>query len=151
MPRSYKIFGFLFVTLLGVYGCAKAPGTPAATESTTAAAKLQKLEEDHRVAVAAGDQFRQKLATSEEQATKAKKDLELQLEQTKAAAAIERDALKAEVKARTGERDALQSQYDGFRKTLRDMLGNAETAVGQLNLPARQSQPAATAMTAPRN
>ena len=119
--------------------------------STTAAAKLQKLEEDHRVAVAAGDQFRQKLATSEEQATKAKKDLELQLEQTKAAAAIERDALKAEVKARTGERDALQSQYDGFRKTLRDMLGNAETAVGQLNLPARQSQPAATAMTAPRN
>ena len=53
-----------------------------------------------------------------------------------ATAATERDALKAEVKARTGERDTLQSQYDTFRKTLREMLGTADTAVGKLNLPA---------------
>ena len=151
MARSHKIFGFVLVTLLGVYGCAKGPGSSASSDGSPTAAKVQKLEDDYRGAIAARDQFRQKLATAEEQAAKKQKQLETELQQTRTAAATERDTLKAEVKARTGERDALQTQYEGFRKTLRDMLGSAESAVGQLNLPtAPQPHQATTAMTTPR-
>ena len=127
MPRPYKIFGFLFVVLLGVYGCAKGPGAP---DGASSASKAQKLEEDYRAAIAARDQFRQKLAAAEEQQLQARKDVEK--------ATKERDALRAEVKARTGERDALQVQYESFRKSLKDLLGNADTAIGQLNLPPPQ-------------
>ena len=129
MPRAYKIFGFLFVTLVGVFGCAKAP-TTSASGSTVSAARIDQLEEDYRRAIAARDQFRQKLSAAEELASKTKKELEQQLEQTRA----ERETLKAEVKTRTGERDAVQGQYENFRKTLRDMLGSADTAMNKLNL-----------------
>ena len=137
MPRSVKILGFVLVTLLGAYGCAKGPGSAGSTDSnSTTTAKAQKLEEDYRAAIAARDQFRLKLTAAEEQHAKAQKQLEQQLEQTKAAAAAEKEALKGEVKARTGERDALQVQYETFRKNLKDLIGNADTAVGALNLPA---------------
>ena len=149
MSRSSKILGFLFVTFLGAYGCAKAPGSASTESNAATTAKIQRLEDDYRSAITARDQFRRDLATNEEQNAKAKKDLEQQLEQTRAAAAAERDMLKAEVKTRTGERDALQSQYETFRKTLRDMLGSADTAVGKLNLPA--SQPASATLGAARN
>ena len=150
MARSHKIVGFLFVVLLGAYGCAKGPGSSASTgNSPTGTAKVQKLEDDYRGALAARDQYRQKLAAAEEQAKQKQAHLEQQLEQARAAAAAERDALKAEVKARAGERDALQAQYEGFRNTLRELVGTADTAVGKLNLPAVAPQPRATAMTVP--
>jgi septal ring factor EnvC (AmiA/AmiB activator) len=130
MSRSTKVLGFLLVTMLGVYGCAKGPGNTGSGESQTSA-KIQKLEEEQRAALAARDHFRQKLATVEAEQARLQKELD----QTRAAAAAERDVLKAEVKARTGERDALITQYEAFRKTLKDLLGNAETSVGKLNLP----------------
>ena len=132
MPRSIKILGFLLVTLIGAYGCAKGPGASATTENTSAAAKAQKLEEDYRTAIAARDQFRQKLVAAEEQSAKAKRELE----QTRATAAAEKESLKGELKARTGERDALNVQFETFRKNLKELIGSADTAVGALNLPA---------------
>jgi hypothetical protein len=135
MPRSLKILGFVLVTFLGAYGCAKGPGS-AATDKSNTTAQTQKLEEDYRAAIAARDQFRLKLTAAEEQHAKAQKDLEMQLEQTRATAAVEKEALKGEVKARTGERDSLQIQYEAFRKNLKDLIGNADNAVGALNLPA---------------
>jgi F0F1-type ATP synthase membrane subunit b/b' len=130
MPRSYKVFGFVLVLLLGVYGCSRGPtSTPA---ETATAAKVQRLEEDYKAAVAARDQFRQRLTAAEEQHTKAQRELE----QAKKAAAAEREALKSELKARTTERDALNGQFETFRKTLKELLGTAETSVGALNLPA---------------
>lgn len=131
MPRSYKIIGFLLVTLLGAYGCSK--GTPGASApDTTATAKVQKLEEEYRAAAVARDQFRQKLAAAEAQGAKVQQELEL----TRATAAAEKEALKGEVKARTGERDALQIQYETFRKNLKELIGTADVAVGALKLPA---------------
>jgi septal ring factor EnvC (AmiA/AmiB activator) len=128
MPRQLKALGFILVLLLGVYGCAKGPGSASATEHEGSGAKVKKLEDDYRAAAAARDQFRQKLAYAEEQQAKAQKELE----RTRAAA----DALKGEVKARTAERVALQVQYETFRKNLKDLLGTADAAVGSLNLPA---------------
>ena len=133
MPRHYKILGFLLVALLGAYGCAKAPGGAASTENNSSATtRVQKLEEDYRAAVAARDQFRQKLVAAEEQQARTQQELE----QARAAAAAEREALKNEVKTRTGERDAVNAQYETFRKNLKELLGNADTSIGALNLPA---------------
>ncbi|QJW96078.1 hypothetical protein [Frigoriglobus tundricola] len=135
MPRSIKMIGFVLVTLFGAYGCAKGPGT-ASTDNTNATAHAQKLEDDYRAAIAARDQFRQKLVTAEEKYTKAQKQLQQELEQTRATAAAEKESLRGEVKARTGERDALNAQFETFRKSLKELLGSADTAVGALNLPA---------------
>lgn len=128
MPRQLKALGFILVLLLGVYGCAKGPGSAATTDPESNSAKVKKLEDDYRAAAAARDQFRQKLVYAEEQQAKGQKELE----RTRAAA----DALKGEVKARTAERDALQVQYETFRNSLKELLGKADTAVGALNLPA---------------
>lgn len=133
MARHYKALGFLLVVTLGLYGCAKGPGGSTPTEGNTAAtAKVQRLEEDYRAAVAARDHFRQKLATAEEQQSRAQRELE----EAKVAAASEREALKGEVKARAGERDAVNAQFETFRKNLKDLIGTADSAVGALNLPA---------------
>jgi hypothetical protein len=138
MPRHYKALGFLLVAILGIYGCAKGPGSSAATENNpTATAKAQKLEEDYRAAVAARDQFRQKLVAAEQQQA----NVQRELEQTRATAATEREALKNEVKARTGERDAVNAQYEAFRKNLKELLGTADTSIGALNLPAPKPSP----------
>ena len=132
MPRHYKVIGFLLVVLLGAYGCAKGPGGAASADGGDGPAKVKKLEDDYRAAVAARDQFRQKLVYAETQQAQAQQELE----RTRAAAAAERESLKGEVKARTAERDALQVQYEAFRKNLRELIGSADTAVQSLNLPA---------------
>lgn len=122
MNRTQKVFGFLFVVLFGVYGCAKAPvGADAGGKSATDA-KVQRLEEDFRTAAAARDAFRQKLSQSEERQTTLQRQL--------AAATVERDTLKADVKAKAAERDALQAHYDTFRKNIKDLIGQAESSLG---------------------
>jgi septal ring factor EnvC (AmiA/AmiB activator) len=120
MNRTQKVTGFLFVALLGVYGCAKGPvadgGNKAASD-----AKVQRLEEDFRAAAAARDSFRQKLTQAEERQTALQRQI--------ATATVERDGLKAEVKARVTERDALQAHYDTFRKNIKDLIGQAESSL----------------------
>jgi hypothetical protein len=53
----------------------------------------------------------------------------------------ERDELRGQLAARTTERDALQAQYDSFRKEIRTLLGHADAAATQPN-----PQPVTTAM-----
>jgi hypothetical protein len=114
MNRATKIIGFVLVTLFGVYGCAKGPGY--GTENDTSpGAKLQRLEEDLRAASAANDQMRRKLIAAEERTAQLQKQL---------------DRERADLKARTTERDTIATQYDGFRKNLKELLGHAESALG---------------------
>src|SRR4051794_12491268 len=117
MNRATKIIGFVLVTLFGVYGCAKGPGE-GTEKGSTPASKSQRLEEDLRAASAARDQLRQKLVAAEERQTQLQKQFE-----------TERAALKAELKARTTERDSVATQYDGFRKNLKELIGQAESAL----------------------
>jgi hypothetical protein len=131
MTRSHKVLGFLLVALLGIYGCAKSPGVgdPAASE-----AKVQRLEEDFRAAASARDNFRAQLVQAQERQTQ----LQRQLDQATAAAAAERtqkEAARADLRARTAERDSLQTQYDGFRRTLRDLIGQADAALANPSAP----------------
>jgi chromosome segregation ATPase len=94
---------------------------------------VKKLEDDYRAAAAARDQLRQKLAAAEAQAAKVQQQLQTELEHVRAAAAAEKDSLKSQLKIRTNERDAVTAQYDSFRKNLKELIGNADTAVGALN------------------
>ena len=151
MTRSHKVLGFLLVAILGIYGCARNPGAAAGGDKTIEA-KVQRLEEDFRAAAAARDQFRQRLAQAEEKQA----DLQRQLDRTTAAATAERtakEAAQADLRARTTERDSLQVQYDGFRRTIRDLLGQADAAMANPTgpAPAFVGGPALHSPTAVRN
>jgi septal ring factor EnvC (AmiA/AmiB activator) len=126
MNRTQKVTGFLFVALLGVYGCAKAPVADAGGKSSNDA-KVQRLEDDLRTTAAARDAIRQKLSQAEERQTTLQRQL--------AAATVERDGLKTEVKARAAERDALQAHYDTFRKNIKELVGQAESSLGNPSAP----------------
>lgn len=131
MPRSLKALGFVLVLMVGIWGCAKGPASASNdTAAGATAAKLKQVEEDYRAALAARDQFRVKLAASEEL-------------QAKTAAELTQARIKAE--KLTTERDALNAQYDSFRKNLKELLGSADSAVSALGIPA----PAVTLAVAP--
>jgi dGTP triphosphohydrolase len=128
MTRSHKVLGFLFVAMLGLYGCARGPATSAAADRASLEAKVQRLEEDFRAAAAARDSFRTRLLAAEDKLAITQKNLE------EAAATVsqerrQRDSVRAELRTRTAERDSLQTQYDGFRKNIKELLGTAEAAL----------------------
>src|SRR5436190_23307387 len=52
MTRSHKIIGFLFVAMLGLYGCARGSSAGSANDRAALEAKVQRLEEDFRAAAA---------------------------------------------------------------------------------------------------
>lgn len=143
MTRSHKIIGFLIVTGLGLYGCGKVP-TAESTGSDkhpNLQAKAQRLEEDYRAVAASRDQYRQKLLAAEERQSQ----LQRQLDQAQADAAAERESLKAEIRSRTTERDTVATQYDGFRKSLRELIAQAEGTLANPTIPPIPSIPAAAA------
>ena len=124
MTRSHKTFVYLLVVGAALYGCAKNPaGTGGSERNQSQEAKLHRAEDDFRAAAAARDQYRQKLLAAEEKQTQ----LQRQLDQERVAASAERDTLKAEIKVRLVERDTVQTQYDGFRKGLKELLAQAES------------------------
>src|SRR5262249_44706533 len=111
----------LMVTSLGLWGCTQGPGGAGSARVRDLEARNAKLEEDYQAAIQARDQARKKLTAAEEQkAQQARQLAELQ------AAAQERDELKQQVAQRAGERDAVQNQFDQFRKGIRTLLGQAE-------------------------
>lgn len=128
MTRSHKVLGFLIVALLGIYGCARGPAAGTSGDKAALEAKVQRLEEDFRAAAAARDSFRQRLLATEEKQTQTQQALD-QANAAAVKATGEREAAKAELKARTAERDTLHVQYEGFRKNIRELLGTAETAL----------------------
>lgn len=113
MKRMHKALIVAFVASCGLWGCAQGPTNGSASLERLRAleAKNTKLEEDYRAAAATRDQLRKKVAEA---------DTKLQ------ALATERDDVKQQLAARTAERNTAQSQYEDFRKTLRDLLGRAE-------------------------
>jgi chromosome segregation ATPase len=154
MNRSHKALGFLLVALVGAWGCSKAPSGAAASaeKNPSLEAKVKRLDEDFRAAAAARDQFRQKLLAAEERLTAAENraaQLQVQADQARAglsSTTAERDSLKADLAARTNERDNLASQYDSFRKNIKNLLGQAETS---LNSPTNPVSPASPPPPAP--
>ena len=111
MNRATRAAAVLFVTLLGLWGCAQGPTATAQAERIKSLeAKTARLEADFRAAAAARDQLRQELAEAQ-------------------VVFKERDDLKTQMKLRIGERDQVAAQYDTFRKSIKELVGQAETTV----------------------
>lgn len=123
MNRTKILIGLLCAGLVAL-GCAK----PAASvgpktdgdKFKALEARVAKLEEDLRSATAERDGAVAR-AASFEQKWKAEASRAIVFEK-------ERDAARHALIARTTERDTLQVQFDGFRKNLKDLIGQAETA-----------------------
>jgi chromosome segregation ATPase len=130
MTQYQRALGVLFVAVLGIWGCTQGPaGSAAAEKLKSLESKLNRVEDEFRAATAARDQFRKKLSEAENQLDVMQKD---------------RDDLRGQVKARTAERDALSQQFEVFRKTLKDLIGQTEASLAKPSPPpiSTVSQPA---------
>ena len=89
-----------------MWGCAQGPTVTAQAERIKALeTKVARLEADARVAATARDQLRRQFEQSEELVKK----------------------LQATLKDRVNERDQVAAQYDAFRKSIRDLIGQADS------------------------
>jgi len=103
--------------MLTVCGCTQGPNRAALAERIkTLETKMTRLNEDLRSVTAGRDQFRQDLTKAEELIQK------LQL------VVKERDELKVQLKSRIAERDQVVGQYEQFRNTVREVVGQADAA-----------------------
>lgn len=118
MIRTYKVLLIVGLTIFGVWGCGKSTST---SEGGSPTAKIAKLEDELKAATAARDSFRQKLADSEN-ANRAESARYQAL-------AKERDELQGKLARKGDEYKELQVQYDGFRKNLKELIGQAEVAI----------------------
>jgi predicted nucleic acid-binding Zn-ribbon protein len=121
MARANKALVVLVVAVVGLWGCAQRPAPGGLERIKSLEAKIAKLEDDYKAAASARDQARKKLADAEEQRGKLQQDLEQQQQE-----------FKQQVATRTAERDALQSQFESFRKGVRSLLNQADTAASAL-------------------
>ncbi len=117
MTRTVKILLVLGLTVFGVWGCSKG-STGSTADKSHNEAKVAKLEDELKSTVAARDTFRTKLAAIEEQLrTETARGVALQ---------NERDVGLANLKAKSLERDQVQTQFDSFRKNIKELLGQTE-------------------------
>ena len=132
MTRYHKAVGVFLVTVFGLWGCARGPATNGNTSNDKVRAleaKTAKLEEDLKNALASKDQLRKKLSDSED----AQNQLQHEIERINTMVK-ERDNM---IKTRTTERDLVQTQYESFRKNLKELLGQAEAALPNAKSPVR--------------
>jgi hypothetical protein len=132
MTREGKLWAVLVVAALGIWGCARGPGSQGAAQAERfrdLEARCGKLEEDYKVVMGDRDHARLRVAALEEQLVEHQ------------AVVKERDALKRELEARTGERDSLQARCDRLKKGLQSLLGQDDAAAA----PAAPAAPSAVA------
>jgi outer membrane murein-binding lipoprotein Lpp len=137
MKRAGKLLTVLVVGVLGVWGCANGPANPngQADKIQKLEGKCADLEKDYRVAASARDEARKKATSLEEESKRLQKQLDeqkaqLQKEQeAEMLIAKERDELRQQIEARTGERDLLQGRCDRLKKGLQNLLGQDDAAM----------------------
>ncbi len=117
MFRSRILLPILLVGLIGIlWGCTPA-ASPQPVADKSVDARVTKLERELKTV--------QEASTA--QAAQIKQEQERVRDVEK-----EREDLKVQIKARVVERDAVHAQYDGFRKTVRELVGQADTAAATL-------------------
>jgi chromosome segregation ATPase len=117
MTRGGKVLSVMLVVSLGLWGCARGPGSHSAQAERLRSleTKCSKLEDDYRSVASARDQARKQVAALEAERTRLKKDL--------ADKDKERNDLRQQVTACTSERDNLQLRCNRMKKGLQDLLG----------------------------
>jgi chromosome segregation ATPase len=115
-----RAFVAVSVVILGVIGgCSQGPNSRAALIERVKMLeeKIARVENDLRSAIDSRDHARQLLAKAEEHIQK------LQV------VVRERDDLRLQLKLRVNERDQLSGQYEQFRNHLKELVGQADSAV----------------------
>lgn len=124
MSDYTKAFAVVILSALGIWGCAQGPAGGASVEKLKQLElKIARLEDDFRAATAARDQFRKKLAESEALVAELRTEVE-----TLRPVLAERDELRHQLRLRTAERDQVTQQFEGFRKSLKELLGQMDAA-----------------------
>lgn len=134
MTRANKALVVMVLGVLGIWGCAQGPSSNSAAVQERIKAlegKCVKLEDDYRAVATARDQLRKKLAGAEEERARIQQELNVRQGVLK-----ERDELKVQLNARIGERDAVQGQFEQFRKSIKTLLGQVEANSGTPAAPA---------------
>jgi outer membrane murein-binding lipoprotein Lpp len=114
---------------LGLWGCGQQSGAFAA-KVREMEARHSKLEEDYKAISAANEQGRKKIAQAEARLKEALvrvQDLGKQVEELQVVVQ-ERDELRKQLLARTGERDAAQTQFAQFSQELQTLAGRVQAA-----------------------
>ena len=119
MFRTRVLVAWLLV-VVATWGCARTAPSASSASAPRVAALEAELKQARAAGKAEADGLRAKLSDAERKLT-----AEVARGQ---AVERERDAARADAKTRAAERDAVTVQYDGFRKSLREMLGQAEAA-----------------------
>jgi len=107
MSRAAIILPVLLGVIVVLWGCSPYQSGPTTVPDKTLEARVEKLEKE--------------LKAAKEQTT-AEKD-------KRAAVEKERDTLKAQVKTRTDELAKAQTDLDGLRKGLKELIGKVDAAL----------------------
>ena len=125
MSRFPQSLAVCALAMFGLWGCVRGPVSSNGDSTKSSEEKIAKLEDEIRTTIVSRDQYRKRLNAAEEALTQTRQDLKQEL--TKALK--EQEELKTAVKNRTAERDNLETQYDGFRRGLRDLLTQSEVSI----------------------
>jgi chromosome segregation ATPase len=115
MMRTSHAVALMFVSLVGVWGCSRGPSAATLAERIKSLeTKCTRLEADFRAASIARDQLRVQLTQSEDQVAKLQPVIK------------EREELKVQLTLKASERDQINAQFDAFRRSIRELVGQAD-------------------------
>jgi chromosome segregation ATPase len=136
MTNTHKVLIVTLLAAVGIWGCSQ--NSSGSLERIRALeSKVNRLDEEFKTAAAARDLYKKKLTAAEETIAQLRQEVDALQVVVK-----ERDELKVQLKSRTAERDQVAGQFDGFRKNLRDLLGQMDAAAKPVSPPVTQvSQP----------
>ena len=121
MLRAVTILLIIFAGFISAWGCGQTtPGAMSSSKLSSLEARVSKLEKDLKATETARDAALAKAADAERRfhSEEARSNC---LEK-------ERDSLQANLKARVTEKEQLQTQFDGFRKNLKELVVQMDSA-----------------------
>jgi chromosome segregation ATPase len=121
---SPPFLAVLLIASLSIYGCTSQKTGAINAKIREMDARYAKLEEDYRTIAATNDAFRKKLSQSEAQRAELAKEVA-----ALRVVVAERDELRKQLEARTGERDAVHAQLTQFNKDVQALAGRIQAAV----------------------
>ena len=121
MIRAVTILLVIFAGFVSAWGCGQTtPGAIGMSKMSSLESRVTKLEHDLKATETARDTALAKAADAERRFRSG--------EARSNGLEKERDTLQANLKARVTEKDQLQTQFDGFRKNLKDLVVQMDSA-----------------------
>ena len=126
MIRTATILLIIFAGFISAWGCGQStPGAISSNNLKSLEARVSKLEKDLKATEAARDTALTRAVDAEKRIRTDEVRI-LSLEK-------ERDTLQVNLKARVTEKDQLQTQFDGFRKNLKELVVQMDSASANPN------------------